>query len=155
MSIAKTVESYLQRYGIIHYTIIHHPRSVSSKQTAEAAHISPAQIAKAVILSDDKGCIMVVVPGDHHVERHRLSQKLGRRLELANEARIGPAFKDCELGAIPPIGPAYGMETIVDDSLVGQKKVYFVGGDHDELVCVDGEEFLYMLKQAQHGTFSH
>ncbi len=154
MNLAKTVESYLQQYGIA-YTVVHHLPSMSSKQTALAAHVPPHRIAKAVILADDRGYLMAVVPGNRHVELHSLCEKLGRRLELVSEDRIAPVFQDCEVGAIPPLGPAYGMETIVDDSLVGQKQVYFVGGEHDKLVCVDGEEFLRLLGPTRYGQFSH
>lgn len=154
MSIAKTVENYLQQHGIA-YTVVQHPPSISSKQTAEAAHIPPDRIAKAVVLADDKGFLMAVIPGDRHVQVHKLSDKLGRRLELVHESRIAPIFKDCEPGAIPPVGPAYGMETIVDDSLVGREKVFFIGGDHEKLMCTDGEAFLRLLSAARHGQFSH
>jgi hypothetical protein len=41
-----------------------------------------------------------------------------------------------ELGAVPQIGKAYGMETIRDDSLMAQPEVYFEGDDHETLVRV-------------------
>jgi Ala-tRNA(Pro) deacylase len=84
-----------------------------------------------------------------------LSRRLGRELQLVDENRIAPIFKDCDVGAIPPLGPAYGMETVVDDRLVGQREVYFEAGDHEDLVCVSGEQFLALLKEAQHAAFSH
>lgn len=154
MAIAKTVERYLQEHGTI-YTVIPHPPSISSRQTAAAAHVRPDQIAKAVVLADDRGFLMAVLPGDRHVQLHRLSDRLRRRFVLVTEQRIAPIFKDCEPGAIPPLGLAYGMPTIVDDSLVGRKQIFFVSGDHDELVRVDGDAFVQLLSSAQHGQFSH
>jgi len=154
MALSKTVVGFLQQYQIP-YTVVHHPRSFSMRETARAAQVPPEQIAKAVILTDRQSYVMAVVPGDKHVELNKLSEKLGRRLELAQEYRTAPVFRDCELGAIPPIGPAYGMETVVDDGLVGQEEICFVGGDHEELVCVDGDQFLRLLKEARHARFSH
>lgn len=154
MGIAKTVERYLREHKT-NYVVVHHRPSMSSKETAQAAHVPPDQIAKAVVLADDRGFLMVVIPADRHVELHRLSDKFRRRLALVAEQRIAPIFKDCELGAIPPLGPAYGMQTIVDDSLVGRKHVFFVAGDHDDLIRVDGEAFVHLLSSAQHGQFSH
>jgi Ala-tRNA(Pro) deacylase len=78
-----------------------------------------------------------------------------RKLALAGEDRIMRVFKDCAAGAIPPLGPAYGMKTILDDGLVALPEVYFEGGDHEELVRVDGEQFVRLLKDAPHGQFSH
>lgn len=154
MSIARTIENYL-RENAVAYTVVEHSRSMSTRQTAERAHMPPEQIAKAVILSDEDGYLMAVIPGDRHVELNALSKKLGRRLQLADETRITSAFRDCQPGAIPPIGPAYNVETIVDESLVGRQKVCFVGGDHDRLICVDGDDFVRLVQPAEYGHFSH
>jgi Ala-tRNA(Pro) deacylase len=154
MPAAQTVVNYLQTHQIP-YTILPHRRTVSSRETAEAAHVSVEQLAKAVIFWDPAGYLMAVVPGDRHVGVDTLSGKVGRKLMLADESRIAPVFRDCDPGAIPPIGPAYGMETIIDDSLVGLPEIYFEAGDHEDLIRVDGEQFLRMLNPAQHGQFSH
>lgn len=154
MPVAQTVVDYLQARHIP-YTVLPHRRSKSSRETAESAHVSVEQMAKAVIFWDREGYLMAVVPGDRHVGVETLSSKLGRELTLADESRIAPVFKDCDLGAIPPLGPAYGMETIVDDSLVGLPEIYFESGDHEDIIRVDGEQFLLMLSPARHGQFSH
>ncbi len=154
MAISRTVTDYLQAHRV-RYAVFPHPRTHSSRETAESVVISAQQLAKAVVLSDAHGYLMAVVPSDRHVSMPRLSQLLGRRLELAAEGRIAPVFKDCEVGAIPPMGPAYGMETILDDSLVGEPVVYFEAGDHEEVIQVDGETFLSLLKSARHGQFTH
>jgi len=154
MTIAQTVSGYLQSRHVS-FDIIAHPYSDSSRKAAEVAHVPPEQLAKAVILSDRRGFLMAVVPGDRHVSLEDLWNKLGRRLSLAPESRLAPVFRDCESGAIPPLGPAYGMETIVDNSLVGQPEVFFESGDHRGLIRVDGEEFLTLLRDATYAQFAH
>lgn len=154
MSIAKTIEDYL-RQNAVAYVVVDHSRSLTTQQTAAVAHIPAEQIAKAVILSDEDGYVMAVIPGDRHVEVKSLSRKLGRRLQLADEMRMTSVFKDCQPGAIPPIGPAYNIETVVDESLVGRQKLCFVGGDHDRLICVDGDDFVRLLEPVDYGRFSH
>jgi len=154
MTIAQTVSGYLQSRHVT-YDVIAHPYSDSSRKVAETAHVPPEQLAKAVILSDRRGFLMAVIPGNRHVSLDDLWKKLGRRLSLASESRLAPVFRDCESGAIPPLGPAYGMETIVDNSLVGQPEVYFESGDHRGLIRVDGEEFLTLLRDAMYGQFAH
>ncbi len=154
MAIAQTVSGYLQSRHVT-YDVIAHPYSDSSRKAAETAHVPPEQLAKAVILNDRRGFLMAVVPGDRHVSLDDLWKRLGRRLRLTPETRLAPVFRDCESGAIPPLGPAYGMETIVDDSLVGQPAVYFESGDHRGLIRVGGEEFLALLREAMHGQFAH
>jgi Ala-tRNA(Pro) deacylase len=153
MPMARTVEACLERY-YLPYAVISHSRSITARETARAAAVTPNQIAKAVMLADEDGFVMAVVPGDRHADVERISQLLERPLDLVNETRFARVFEDCEPGAIPPIGPAYGIETIVDDRLLNQEEIYFVAGDHDELVCVDRDAFVLLLKDAEHGRIS-
>jgi len=154
MAIAQTVSGFLQ-FHQVPYRIIMHPYRETSLEAAESAHVPPERLAKAVVLADRRGYLMVVIPSNRHVSLETLSQKLGRRLSLAEESRLVPVFRDCVSGAIPPLGPAYGIETIVDDSLVGQPEVYFESGDHRGLIRVGGDEFVELLAQAGHGQFTH
>ena len=154
MTVARTLENYLREHAVP-YKVVEHPRAVSSKATAGAAHLEPDDVAKAVLLGDERGYVMAVLPGGRHVELHKLCDKLRRKLGLVSEERLARVFQDCELGAIPPIGPAYNIETVVDESLVGRKRVWFVGGDHDRLLAVEGEDFVRLLGRARFGRFSH
>jgi Ala-tRNA(Pro) deacylase len=77
------------------------------------------------------------------------------QLGLATESELVGLFKDCEIGAIPPIGPAYGIETVVDDSLLQENDVYFEAGDHEELIHVSGKQFRDLVAGARYGRFSH
>jgi Ala-tRNA(Pro) deacylase len=149
MPIARTVESCLERHRVP-YEIISHPHSTTSGETARVATVSPHQIAKSVILGDEQGYLMAVVPGDCQVDVDELSHRLGRRLRLVNEATFAHLFNDCELGAVPPLGPAYGVETIIDDRLLDEAQICFVAGDHDELVRVEREAFRRLTDGARH-----
>lgn len=154
MSIAKTVMDCLQK-DHVPYDVITHPRTVSAREAAQSVSVPPERVAKAVVLRDRWGYVMAVVPASRYVSVGALSRKLRRTLALAREEGLPPVFKDCERGAIPPLGPAYGLPTVVDDNLVGQPEVYFEAGDHEELIRVSGEQFLLLLKEARHGSFTH
>ena len=39
----------------------------------------------------------------------------------------GSCTLDCEPGAVPPLGAAYGLDVVVDDSLTDHSDVYFEG----------------------------
>lgn len=151
MSIARTVESCLERHRIP-YEIICHPHSLTSDETARVATVSPHQIAKPVILGDEQGYLMAVVPGDYHVDVDELSHRLGRDFRLVDESTLAHLFNDCELGAVPPLGPAYGVETIVDDRVLEQTQVCFVAGDHDKLVRVEGTAFRLLTAGAHRAS---
>lgn len=153
MAIAISLQEYLESHAI-EYDTLTHPYTTSSMSTAEAARISGEMVAKSVILEDENGYVMAVIPATHHVELGRISQQLNRHLGLATEQELAKIFPDCDLGAIPPIGEAYGMEVVVDDSLDHCPDVYFEAGDHTGMVHVRGEEFRKMMNHAHHGHFT-
>jgi len=131
-----------------------HPPTQFSMATARAAGISARRLAKSVVLCDERGYLVAVVPATHRLRLENLRAQLKRPLGLARESELPPLFKDCALGAVPPLGQVYGLEVIVDDSLIGQPEVYFEGGDHQELLHVDGADFQRLLSNAKHGRFS-
>lgn len=154
MSIAATVKAYLAQTQI-DYDLVVHRRTCSSRDTAEAAHIAEDHIAKSVIVQDAQGLAMVVIPASNWLKLNSLQEEAARPFELAPEEVLVAAFPDCEPGAIPPLGKAYGLETYLDDDLTSLANVYFEAGDHRHLVHVSGESFRTLLSGARHGYFSH
>jgi len=154
MTIAATQQRYLvQRKA--EYDLMLHPHTESSRETAEAAHISDDHIAKAVVVKDVSGYAIVVIPASNWLNMDRLRHELNRDLHLATEDEIAELFEDCEPGAVPPLGPAYGIETLLDESLTSLADVYFEAGDHEQLVHLRGEDFQALLSGARHGYYSH
>lgn len=154
MAIAITLKDYLAEHGL-RYDVLAHGKSHNSIQSAKQAHIAPDCLAKPVILEDDDGSyVMAVVPGSHHVRLGALSKELQRRLKLATELELAVLFKDCEVGAVPPLGNAYGMEVIVDEALACQPEIYFEAGDHEGLIHMRVQDFMVMLAGAKRAQFS-
>ncbi|MGH6660952.1 MAG: aminoacyl-tRNA deacylase [Rhodospirillales bacterium] len=154
MAIAITLEQYLADSDIDYETLTH-PRAVSSSQTAEVSHIPGSRLAKAVLLKEGKDSyLLAVLPASHHIRLDQLREWLGRPVALATEEEIEALFSDCDLGAVPPIGNAYGIDVVVDDSLVGDDDIYFEAGDHATLVRVAGTTFEKLMGSARQGQFS-
>ena len=154
MTMAATVRAYLEARSVA-YDVIDHPVTGSSHEIAQAAHVDEAHIAKAVILQDGSGLVMVVVPGNAWVKLSRVKQELGREMVLADEKLAARYFPDCELGAIPPLGPAYGMETLMEESLSSLGFVCFETGDHRTLARLTGDNFLRLLSGVRRGHVCH
>ena len=153
MAIAMTLEHYLQDHDVAYELVTHQPTN-SSLRTAEVGHVSGDCLAKAVIVKDENGFLLAVLPASHHVQLGALSRLLERRIGLATEDEADRLFTDCAFGAFPAIGPAYGLEVVVDESLDELDEVYFEGGDHECLVHVSGKQFQELMSDARHGCFS-
>ena len=153
MTIALKLKQYLDDEHV-NYELIQHPYADTSMHTAQEAHISGENIAKAVLLHDDSGYVLAVVPATHKVRLGKLHKKLNRYLALADESDIRELFDDCSIGAIPPVGMAYDMDVIYDDTLSKREEIYFEAGDHTSLVHMNREDFRTLLDKAPHGKIS-
>jgi Ala-tRNA(Pro) deacylase len=150
MSIPQRLSNYLDERGA-RYELHAHEPSQTSAETARSAHVLPHQLAKSVILEDGDGCVMAVVPADRMVMLGQLSRLLGRHdLHLADEDRIAELFDDCERGAVPPVGMAWGVETIVDEQLEANDFVYIEAGDHKHLLRLTHQQFHDLMADARH-----
>ena len=152
MAIAETVKIYLAQKAV-DYTLPSHTHSGSSHETAEASHVPEDHIAKAVIVKDASGYAMVVVPANSYVEMKHVRKELDRELVLVEEDEFSKLFPDCEPGAVPPLGPAYQIETFLDESLTSLSNVYLEAGDHEHLVHVNGDGFKTLLSGVRHGHY--
>jgi Ala-tRNA(Pro) deacylase len=153
MAISPTFQRYLATKNIV-YDIVAHQPTKSSMRTAEASRISGDRVAKAVVLRDQYGYVMAILPASHHIRLDDLRMQLGLDVELANEYEIEELFDDCVRGAIPPAGECYGLDTVVDDSIEDQPEVYLEGGDHETLVHMSHAQFALLTATARHGSFS-
>jgi Ala-tRNA(Pro) deacylase len=154
MAIARKLEEYMVGRGVA-YDVVMHPHSHSSMETAERAHVPGNCLAKSVVLEDDNGYLMAVLPSTYHVRLSELSRELNRKLRLATEDELKTLFTDCETGAIPPVGTAWGMTTVIDESLATQPEIYFEAGDHERLIRMKGDAFMALMPGAALASFSH
>ncbi|MFT3924673.1 MAG: YbaK/EbsC family protein [Myxococcales bacterium] len=154
MYLSHTVTAFMDKCDV-DYDTVGHSHSFTSGQSASAAQLPRSRLAKAVLFCDEDDYVLAVVPASAQVDRRALKEMMGHKnLELAEEDEVALMFPDCELGAIPPLGGAYGLETVVDDSLLEQEEVYFEGGDHEHLVHVTRDAFLRLMAGAPHGNIS-
>lgn len=154
MSIANRLKNYIDGQGV-HYDTVEHPRSLTAIASAHGAHVPGRRMAKSVVVHHEMGYAVVVVPSTHRVELGRVQDALGKRLGLASEEEIGDVFEDCDRGAVPPVGAAYGLEVLVDENLMHEPEVWFEGGDHRTLIHVDGDGFNRLLRNAKKVRIGH
>ncbi|MGE5154242.1 MAG: aminoacyl-tRNA deacylase [Bdellovibrio bacteriovorus] len=148
MTIATTLRSYLDSKSI-RYALAPHAHTGSSMDTAASAHVPGDRLAKGVIVQSDEETLMVVVPSDYHVHLGLLHRHLGREVGLATEPELAELFPDCEPGAVPALGQAYGLRTLLDSNLLGEPEVYLEAGDHETLIRLAGEDFRALMADAE------
>ena len=154
MGVAATVENYLKAKQI-NFTILEHDYCEGSYNTAKVAHIDDHCLAKGVLLRDeDFHYTLCVLPTRNKILRHTLNQIFDRHMELVGEEELKVIFKDCEYGAIPALGEAYGLDVIWEEELMGVEEVYIEAGDHRHLIRFSQPEFAQLMANKLHDHFS-
>lgn len=154
MPISSTVQSYLEHQRV-HYHLKHHPYTETAMTSAFAARVPAHRVAKGVVLRDDEGFVMAVVPSDRQVDLAAVNRSLHRLLEPASEKDVRILFRDCQSGAVPSLGQAYDLPVIWDDSLALEQSCYLESGDHRELLELDRASFVRLMSPQPHGLICH
>jgi Ala-tRNA(Pro) deacylase len=156
MTIAHTLKNFLDKEQVP-YELVAHRHTTTSLRSAGTAHVDPIRVAKAVLLEQDlehSHFVVAVVPASHRLQLGEAGRRLGRKVHLATEDDAAMLFEDCETGAIPALGAAYGLDTIVEESLLLQPQVYIEAGDHEHLVRMTKQDFLRVLGDCPHGPIA-
>ena len=153
MGVAMTLQQYLDDHRVA-YEVTRHRKTGCSSMTAQSSHVPGGSLAKGVVLKWDDAYLLAVVPSTRHVELDKIADIVEGPVKLASEREASRLFPDCEKGAVPVLGAAYGLATIVDDSLDDCDDVYFEGGDHRSLVHVTGDRFDRLMSDVTHGQIS-
>ena len=153
MAMAMLLKAFLETEGV-QYDLVKHGYSSHSMHAAEKAHVSGDQVAKGVLLHDEYGYTLAVLPATHKIQMGKLCKQYRRAFSLADESELPKLFSDCEVGAVPPIGKAYDVQMIMDDHLNDSPDVYFEAGDHADLVHVSSDSFHHLIGDVPHGNFS-
>lgn len=96
--------------------------------------------------------LLAVTRADCHLNGSELRRQLQVSVELAGREDLESVFDDCALGAVPPLGPAYGIESIWDEELTQEPDLYFEFGDYRHLVHVRTRDYLAPLDNERHGS---
>jgi Ala-tRNA(Pro) deacylase len=131
------VTEFLERAGVP-YEVVEHERTQTAAAEARAAGVPPADVAKTVVLRDQEGLRLAVIPASHRLDLHKVKRELGSKgLRLVTEQEMEQEFSDFEVGAVPPFGPMFHALELVDGRLMDHDRILCGGGDHEHGVLVD------------------
>ena len=153
MAIARTIKKYLEERGV-EYDTVEHTHTETAMDSAKSAHVPPHQMAKAVVLEDEDGYIVSVLPSNNRLNLGWVGEELNRDLKLASEPELRELFTDCDTGAVPALSEAYGLKVIWDDQLKHASDIYIKAGDHEHLIHLRGEDFQRLMASQPHSIIS-
>lgn len=138
---AQKLRDFLDSHGA-KYVTISHSLAYTAQEVAALAHVSGKEMAKTLVVKLDGKMTLVALPASEKLNLHRVGEATGAKaVELATEAEFGSLFPGCELGAMPPFGNLYGMDTYVTESLARDPEIAFNAGTHTEVIRMSYADF--------------
>jgi Ala-tRNA(Pro) deacylase len=139
--IPASISDYLDRQQA-RYTLLSHPTAYTAQEEAAAARIPGRDWAKTVVCVADGEPVLAVLAAPNVLDLNRLRRTThARSVRLATENEFAPWYQDCELGAMPPLGPLYGQRVFVDEQLATDPEVAFSAGSHHDTIRMPYTEF--------------
>src|SRR6185436_3327721 len=142
--IPRSISDYLAHAGVA-WSRLPHPRAVTAQELAQSLHTSGHRVCKSVLVESDGQFWIAALSASRHVDLAALASVLGvRRVGICLEEQVASRFPDCEVGAEPPFGRLYGLETVVDHSVASEGSLIVRAGSHDEALLIDSDDFLWL-----------
>src|SRR5918996_961892 len=137
------VARFLDEQGVS-CEVVEHRQTYTAASEGRAAGVPPDHVAKTVILHDDGGYRMAVLPASDRLDVRRLRDLLedAGHLRLATEEEMRSDFAMFEVGAVPPFGPMLQAPEIMDRRLLEHDRILCSGGAHRHSLLVDPKEIV-------------
>jgi Ala-tRNA(Pro) deacylase len=121
---------------------LQHRTVYGANRVAQTLHVPGREVAKTVLLRTENGYVMTVLQANQRVDMEKVRQCLeGEWVEMASEGEMMRVFPDCEVGAMPPFGSLYHVQTLVDESLAQDEEIVFEGHNHEEAIRMAYKDF--------------
>ncbi len=145
MPAISTIHEFL-REAHVPYTVVPHAPAFTAQEEAAATHVPGRDWAKVVVCFIDDEPVEAVIPAPSVVNLDRLLELAsGSEVRLANEEELRRLFPDCEVGAMPPLGPLYGQTVYVDAILALEPEIIFNAGTHRDAIAMRWNDFVKMV----------
>jgi Ala-tRNA(Pro) deacylase len=146
MSVPQSICDYLDSQHVS-YEWLHHALAFPAQEVAHTLHVSGKHFAKAVMLQADGRPVMAVLPASHRLNLQELKTQLdAKHVEMLPEGELTKLCPDCELGAFPPFGNLYSVETLVDRSLAQSDEIVFNAGSHTDALRMKYADYANLTK---------
>jgi len=145
MSILHRLQNVLDAYKVS-YEVLPHSETYTAQETAEVQRVPGDKMAKVVMVKKEDGThVMLVLPASYRVNFSWLRGVIGTRAELEDEQEFRGLFPECDIGAEPPFGNLFDLDTVVDNSLTKDDEIVFNAGSHWETVRMRYDDYVRIV----------
>lgn len=122
---------WLARHDV-EYEVHPHTQAFTALGVAEAEGVDPHTVAKVVAVTTPDGhrALMVLETTDRLDLRKAARVLRADSVRLLTEPELGTLAPTCEIGAMPAIGPLFGVDMLADHAVHDDRDISFNAGSH-------------------------
>lgn len=152
LNASPSLDALLRRNGVLYVTV--RPGLARSRPARDAKAIRGAQVVKTLLLADERGYALAVIPKNREIDLAALEAEFGRSFRTASPEEAQRIFPGLPLRALPPIHEGRDADIYLEQSLVQLSEVYLETPKPGRLVRLDGESFRSLFYGAWCGQIS-
>lgn len=145
MAVPASVIEILETNKVTYQLKTSQNRVESSLQALQEPN-APACLVKSLVLHDQQGKLLVLLPADHLLDLAALKSQFGRNLELLPHEELQHLLGEAH--ALPAIPEWQGLTTLVDASLLRHPALLLETGDQEQLLELQQSDFQSIIQSA-------
>lgn len=131
----------------VHYVSIIHSKAHTSQEIAASSFVSGYEFAKTIMIMVDNKLTMCVLPATNRISFEQIKVVINaKEVRMATAAEFIKFFPNCELGAMPPFGNLWNMDTYIDASLSEHREISFNAGNLHEVIKMRYRDYDILVK---------
>jgi len=163
VEVNKKIEKFLNE-NKIKYELIEHRKVFTAYDKAATLKVKPKVVAKTLVLRLDKDFAIVLIPANKNLDKEKIKKQVNiirkknglnkiKKVDFVNEAWMKKNLKGTKIGAIPPFGGLWKIQTFADKSFLNEKTIFINAGDYCQSLKVSPKIF-QKLSECVLGSFS-
>lgn len=145
MTLTERLLAYLSENHVDH-TVMHHEPVRTSEEAARVRGTPLESGAKALVYRADGRPVLLVLPADRRIDSRAFKTVFGvKNLQMVSPEELHD-LTGLEVGAVPPFGNLMGLDTYVDERLLGLQLISFNAGSRTTSVVMPPGEYLRLAQ---------
>jgi Ala-tRNA(Pro) deacylase len=138
--LTRRIVDLLSSHGVAHRLLRH--QAVLTSEEASRVRGTPLEAgAKALVCHADDRIVLIVVPADARLDNRAFRQQAGVKNVRMIDAERVQELVGAPVGAVPPFGSLFGLQTFADQEVVERDLIAFNIGARDVSVTMAGPDY--------------
>jgi len=155
MPIPKKIIKYLEK-AKVKYEPIEHKTVYTAFDKARTLKVKKNIIGKTLILKTDKDLVVCLISANKNLDKNKFKKvanlkrkKIGKKsikkIEFVSERVMKNKFKGVKIGAVPPFGSLWQLQTFIDRSFLKNPKIILNAGDYNWSIKITPKSFKKLI----------